>query len=71
MTAKKETPIDKVVRLAKGVPELAAALNVSHQFIYQCIGKGYFPPKRAKQIEKKYGVPRLELMNPEIVKALN
>lgn len=71
MARKEETPIERLLRASGGAPAIAAALDVSHQFIYVCIGRGWFPPLRAKQLEKKYGVPRTALMNPELVESLS
>lgn len=72
MTApKKETPIEKVVRLAGGPRPLAKALKIRHQFIYVCLARGWFPPKRATQLEELYGVPRKKLINPQLAELLS
>lgn len=71
MTAKRETPIEKLVRISGGAPVIAAKLGVSHQFVYVCLGRGWFPPARAKALEKLYGVPRKKLMKPALVDLLN
>lgn len=68
---KKETPIEKLLRVSEGVPKIAEKLKISHQFCYVCIERGWFPPKRATQLEKLYGVPRKQLMNPELVAVLS
>lgn len=72
MTAKKkETPVQKLLRVSGGVPAIAKALGISHQFGYECINRGWFPAPRAKKLEDLYGIPRKKLMNPELVDLYN
>lgn len=62
--------IKLAVKRAGGAPSLAAFLKVSHQAVYGWISRGWFPPARAIQIEKKYKVPRADLVKPELAKLL-
>lgn len=72
MTAKKkETPIEKLLRISGGVPAIAVKLKISHQFVYVCVNRGWFPAPRAQKLEALYGVPRKQLMNPELVDLYN
>ncbi len=65
------TAIATAVEKAGGARKLAAHLKVSHQVVYAWIKSGWVPPKRAAQIERKTGVPRNKLINPQIAKLLN
>lgn len=59
-----------VLERAGGPVSLAAFFNVSTQAVYAWINRGYFPPARAIQLEKKFKVPRVELVKPELAKLL-
>ena len=65
------TGIDKAVELATGAVQLAARLGVSHQAVFQWIKRGWVPLSRAIEIEGIYGIPRHELLKPELVEALH
>jgi hypothetical protein len=71
MTTKKETPVEKLLRVSGGAPAIARKLKISRQFVLVCVGRGWFPAPRAKQLEAFYGVPRRGLMNPELLDLLN
>lgn len=58
--------IKKAAEAAGGGQQLATALGVSHQSVYQWLKRGWAPMQRAVQIEAKYGIPRGELLKPEI-----
>ena len=62
------TGIYKVVEKAGGVSALARDIKVSRQAAYVWLQRGWAPPKRAVQLEERYGVPRGELMNPLLVR---
>lgn len=64
------TGIDRAVEMADGAVPLAAKLGVTHQAVFQWIKRGWAPLQRAIQIEGIYGVPRRELLKPELVEAL-
>lgn len=71
MAKKKEDPVETLMRVSGGTSNIAAALGVSRQFVRVCINRGWFPAVRAKILEKRYGVPRQQLMNPELLELLN
>ena len=50
--------------------KLAVKLNVSQQFVSNCVQRGYFPIKRAIEIEEKLGIDRIKLIDPRIAEAL-
>lgn len=64
------TGIEKAVERADGAVPLAAKIGVSHQAVFQWIKRGWVPLSRAIQIEGTYGIPRRELLKPELVEAL-
>jgi DNA-binding transcriptional regulator YdaS (Cro superfamily) len=70
--AKSKPPsgIRRAVDEAGGVNQLAEAIGVTHQAVYQWLGRGWVPLDRAAEIETQFGVPRSELANPRIVSAL-
>lgn len=59
-----------VVAKAGGAGPLADFLGVSTQIVYIWIARGWFPPERARQIERKYKVPRIKLVNSKLAKLL-
>jgi len=58
--------IKTAIALAGGGQQLATVLGVSHQSVYQWVKRGWVPTQRAIQIEEEYGVPRRELLKPEL-----
>ena len=63
-----ETGIYKAVEKAGGVSAMAKAINVSRQVVYIWLRRGYAPPIRAIQIEEVLGVPRVDLMDPVLLR---
>lgn len=59
--------VSKAIEVAGGATALAAQLGVSHQFIFKCKRRGYFPPLRAVEIEQLYGIPRRELVSQRLL----
>jgi len=45
---------------------LARVLGVRHQPMYRWRNRGFLPPKRALQIEAKYGIPAKDLIEPAL-----
>lgn len=58
------------IAAAGGVRSLAEFLGVSHQAVYRWDARGWVPPQRAAQIEKKYKIPRRDLINPRLSKLM-
>jgi DNA-binding transcriptional regulator YdaS (Cro superfamily) len=61
------TGIKLAIDLAGGACALAYNLGVTHQAIYTWAKRGWVPMQRALQIEQEYGVPRTQLLKPDIV----
>jgi hypothetical protein len=61
------TGIKLAIDLAGGACALAHNLGVTHQAIYTWAKRGWVPMQRALQIETEYGVPRTQLLKPELV----
>jgi DNA-binding transcriptional regulator YdaS (Cro superfamily) len=61
------TGIKLAIDLAGGACALAHNLGVTHQAIYTWAKRGWVPMHRALQIETEYGVPRTQLLKPELV----
>ena len=59
------------IKTAGSQKKLAEKLNVSQQFISNCVQRGYFPIARAVEIEEKLGINRLTLIDPRVAKALS
>ncbi len=64
------TGINHAIELAGGACNLALRLGVSHQIVYIWARRGWVPGQRALQIERAYNIPRIDLINPEIVSLL-
>jgi hypothetical protein len=67
------TRIDAInLAIAKGggIVRFARSMGVSHQAVYAWKRRGWVPVEKAVVIEAAYGVPRDELMSPELVRAL-
>jgi len=62
--------LEQAIQVAGSQKKLAQHLGVTQQYISNCVLRGYLPVKRAVEIEKKLGVDRFDLINPEIAKAL-
>lgn len=58
--------IARAIELAGGVKALSVALGVTHQATYLWVRKGYVPMPRAVEIEQRYGVPAMNLIDPQI-----
>ncbi len=56
--------IYKAVEKAGGVSPMAKAMGVSRQVAYVWVRAGGAPLRRAIQLEKLYGISRLQLLDP-------
>ena len=66
----KITGIDNAIEAAGSAAELARFLKVTHQAIYYWKVRGWVPPERALQIERKFGIPRVTLVSPRLARVL-
>ena len=62
--------INKAIELAGSANLLAHKLGVTHQAIYTWSHRGWVPIQRALQIESLFGVPRENLLKPELAAIL-
>jgi DNA-binding transcriptional regulator YdaS (Cro superfamily) len=60
------TPIETAIDRAGSRTNFAKALGVTVQAVCQWVKRDWVPVSRALQIEDLYGVPRAELMKPEL-----
>lgn len=58
--------IQKAIARAGNQERLAHRLGCTQQVISQWKARGFVPPRRALEIESVFGVPRAELVNPEL-----
>jgi DNA-binding transcriptional regulator YdaS (Cro superfamily) len=63
--------VDTAVQRAGGIVRFAKALGITHQAVYDWKRRGWVPLERAVAIESIFGIPRAELMNPDVVRAMN
>lgn len=61
-----DSGVRKAVKQAGGQAAMARELGVSGQAVGIWLKQGFVPPGRAKEIEKVYGVPRIELVSAKV-----
>ena len=72
MTVKNDiTGIQQAVDAAGGQVKLAKSIGVTQQYISFAVRQGYISPDRAIEIESQFGIPRLKLVNPKLVRTLD
>lgn len=74
MTTTKEERIaslDLAIERGGGIIKFTKAMGVTHQAIYAWRKRGWVPPERAVVIEAIFGIDRSQLMNPDLVRAVN
>lgn len=59
--------IDEAITKAGSISALARHLGVSHQVVNRWQKRGFVPPKRAVELEAKYGVPLRDLVDPSLL----
>lgn len=64
------TGIQDAVKAAGTQVKLAEALEVTQQSVSLWLSQGWVPLQRAKEIEERYGIPRIRLINPRIAEVL-
>ena len=62
--------IQSAIDKAGGQRALATLLDVSPQIVGRWRARGFVPWRRACEIEKHLGVPRKDLLHPELLKAV-
>jgi hypothetical protein len=62
--------INLAISKGGGIVRFARSMGVSHQAVYAWKRRGWVPVEKAVVIEAAYGVPRDELMSPDLVRAL-
>lgn len=70
MARKKQTGIERVIATAGTQAKVAADMKVEQQTVSHWLRTGHMPLKRAVAAEKLYGVPRADLIDPELRKAV-
>ena len=73
MTTKEEriAALDLAIERAGGIMRFTKAMGISHQAIYGWRNRGWVPLERALAIEAIFGIDRKQLMNPDILRAVN
>ena len=73
MTTKEEriAAIDLAIERGGGIVRFAKSMNVTHQAVYNWRKRGWVPPERAVVMEAIFAIPRSDLMNPDLVRAVN
>jgi transposase-like protein len=73
MTTKEEriAAIDLAIERGGGIVRFAKGMGVTHQAVYNWRKRGWVPPERAVVIEAVFAIPRADLMNPDLVRAVN
>lgn len=65
------TGIEIAVERAGNQTRLAEVLNVRSQAVCQWVRRGYVPLNRALEIERRYAIPRRELIAPRLRKLID
>jgi DNA-binding transcriptional regulator YdaS (Cro superfamily) len=61
------TGIALAVKQAGSQRKLAKTLGVSQQAVSLWVDQGWVPLRRVEQIEQKFSIPRVRLVNPRII----
>lgn len=74
MTTTKEervAALDLAIERGGGIIQFCKKLKVTHQAVYNWKIRGWVPPERAVAIEAVFGIPRTDMMNPDLVRAIS
>ena len=73
MTTKEEriAAIDLAIERGNGIVRFAKSMGVSHQAIYAWKRRGWVPIEKAVALEAIFSIPRDDVMNPDLVRAVN
>lgn len=62
--------IDRAITAAGGTSALAVTLGVSYQAVDKWRQQGHAPYRRALEIEAQFGIPRIDLLKPQLAQLL-
>ncbi len=62
--------IDRAISAAGGIVQFSRDMGVSHQAVYEWKRRGWAPPARARQMQRLYGVPARDTMDPRLLDVL-
>jgi len=73
MTTKEEriAAIDLAIERGGGIIKFCKRMGVTHQAVYAWKRRGWAPLEKAVVIEAIFGIPRGDLMSPDLVRTLN
>jgi hypothetical protein len=73
MTDKNEriAALDLAIERGGGIIKFCQKMKVTHQAVYSWKARGWVPPERAVAIEVVFGIPRTDMMNPDLVRAIS
>lgn len=73
MTTKEEriAALDLAIERGGGIIKFCKKMKVTHQAVYNWKARGWVPPERAVAIEAVFGIPRTDMMNPDLVRAIH
>lgn len=73
MTDKNEriAALDLAIQRGGGIIKFCQKMKVTHQAVYSWKARGWVPPERAVAIEVVFGIPRTDMMNPDLVRAIS
>jgi DNA-binding transcriptional regulator YdaS (Cro superfamily) len=63
--------IDLAIERAGGILKFCKVMGVTHQAVYSWRKRGWVPPERAVVIEAIFKIDRNQLMNPDLLRAIN
>jgi hypothetical protein len=73
MTTKEEriAALDLAIERGGGILKFCEKMKVTHQAVYSWKSRGWVPPERAVALEAVFGIPRTDLMNPDLVRVIS
>lgn len=73
MTTKDEriAALDLAIERGGGIIKFCQKMKVTHQAVYSWKSRGWVPPERAAALEAVFGIPRTDMMNPDLVRAIS
>jgi hypothetical protein len=73
MNSKEEriAAIDLAIERGGGIIKFCKRMGVSHQAVYAWKSRGWAPVEKAIILEAVFAIPRSDLMNPDLMRALN
>jgi hypothetical protein len=73
MTTKEEriAALDLAIERGGGILKFCEKMKVTHQAVYSWKSRGWVPPERAVALEAVFGIPRTDMMNPDLVRVIS